>query len=74
MNAKTILVVDDEAAVRDVLRAVLEAEGWTVREASTPDAMMEELDTGEIDLVTLDLGLGRDGGLALARRAPTTTS
>jgi two-component system phosphate regulon response regulator OmpR len=67
VTTKTILVVDDEPEVRAALRAALEAEGWRVREAGDTRTMIEAVEAGGIDLVTLDLGLGADGGLACAR-------
>lgn len=64
---KTILVVDDEAPVRHALRAVLEAEGWRVREAADIREMASQIELGDVDLVTLDLGLGGTDTLRLAR-------
>lgn len=62
-----ILVVDDEAAVRQSLVAGLSAEGWTVVEAANRDEMFARLDQERYDLVTLDICLGADDGLNLAR-------
>ena len=67
MERQTILIVEDDAAVRAALRECLEAEGWAVREAQDAAGMLREIETGGIDLVTLDLGLGADDGFALAR-------
>ncbi|MBK5958694.1 DNA-binding response regulator [Rhodoplanes elegans] len=61
-----ILVVDDDEAVREVLRKGLEAEGFAVREAAGKKSLLEALDAEPIRLITLDLGLGRDDGLSLA--------
>lgn len=67
MEQQTILVVEDHEDVREALRDCLEAEGWAVREAQDAAGMMQQIEAGGIDLVTLDLGLGADDGLALAR-------
>jgi len=67
MPSLRILVVDDESAVRSILRAGLEAEGWTVVEAADRDQLFDALDRHSPDLVTLDLALGADDGLMLAR-------
>ncbi|OOY16366.1 response regulator transcription factor [Thioclava sp. DLFJ4-1] len=67
MEQQTILVVEDDPSVRGALRDCFEAEGWSVREASDATGMMQEIEAGDVDLVTLDLGLGADDGLALAR-------
>lgn len=64
----SILVVDDEASVRAVLRAGLEAEGYIVSEAASFPAIERRLaESAPVDLVTLDLGLGGEDGLRLAR-------
>lgn len=67
MTKFRILVVDDEAAVRQSLVAGLSAEGWTVAEAANRVEMFARLEEDRFDLVTLDLRLGPDDGLILAR-------
>ena len=67
MTKLRILVVDDEAAVRQSLVAGLSAEGWTVAEAANRVEMFSRLEQERFDLVTLDLCLGPDDGLILAR-------
>jgi DNA-binding response OmpR family regulator len=62
-----ILVVDDEPEIRRLLRTCFEREGYAVVEASDADAARTALDRGTVSLVTLDLALGRDDGLSLAR-------
>ena len=63
-----ILVVDDEAALRAILREAFEAEGFAVSEARDKAALLRSLETEPVDLITLDLGLGREDGLELARQ------
>jgi DNA-binding response OmpR family regulator len=67
-EARTILVVDDEAAVRALLRDCFELEGYKVEEAGEAEAALNFLQTTRVQLVTLDLNLGGDNGLELARR------
>lgn len=67
MTAGRILVVDDDPAIRNVLRSGLQAEGWEVSEAADRAGMIDCLENLLIDLVTLDLSLGADDGLTLAR-------
>jgi two-component system, OmpR family, response regulator len=62
-----VLVVDDDPAVRELLRDCLEPEGFRVSEAADSAAMRALLSAGHIDLVTLDLMLGGENGLDLAR-------
>ncbi len=65
---KTILVVDDEEPVRALLRDCFELEGYRVEEAADARAARERIDAGTVHLITLDLGLGGDNGLELARQ------
>ena len=67
-NGKTrILVVDDDAKIRTLLRRLFEGEGWEVLEASSRDEVRGQLAAGKVDLVTLDLVLGGEDGLTIAR-------
>jgi two-component system, OmpR family, response regulator len=66
-NSQHILVVDDDPAIRELLRDCLEPEGFRVSEAADSAAMRALLSAGHIDLVTLDLMLGGENGLNLAR-------
>jgi DNA-binding response OmpR family regulator len=59
--------VDDEPEVRAVLRAGLEAEGFRVLEAGNGAEAESQLAEASVDLVTLDLRLGGEDGLKLAR-------
>lgn len=64
---KTILVVEDDNAVRDVLRFSLERAGYVVTTAATAASASSELDHFVPDLVLLDVGLPDMGGLELLR-------
>jgi DNA-binding response OmpR family regulator len=61
-----VLIVDDDPAIRELLRDCLEPEGFRVSEASDSSGLHAALARGNIDLVTLDLMLGGENGLALA--------
>ncbi len=63
-----ILVVEDEAAVRGILREGLEAEGFMVSEARDEAGLIRSLEAEPVHLITLDLGLGQEDGLELARQ------
>jgi DNA-binding response OmpR family regulator len=67
-----ILIVDDEPEVRTLLRTGLEAEGFAILEAADGRQAMAMLESQPIDLVTLDLKLGGEDGLKLARELRTT--
>lgn len=62
-----ILVVDDDPEIRHLLRVALTREGYVVFEAGDALATRTRLERGGIQLITLDLSLGADDGLTLAR-------
>jgi two-component system OmpR family response regulator len=64
---QTSLIVDDEPEVRTLLRTGLEGEGFAVAEAADGREAMALLDKLPISLVTLDLKLGGEDGLKVAR-------
>ncbi len=64
----TVLVVDDEPNIRDVLRYALEREGFQVRLAAGGEAALAELGSGGVDLVVLDVMMPGIDGLEVCRR------
>jgi two-component system phosphate regulon response regulator PhoB len=62
---KTILVVEDEAPVREVLRFSLERAGYVVEGAGSGRNAMREIDNCVPDLIVLDVGLPDIDGLEL---------
>jgi two-component system, OmpR family, response regulator len=66
-----ILVVDDDPEIRNLLHVAFAREGYAVSEASDAATAKSRLDRGGIDLITLDLSLGADDGLTLAREIRT---
>ncbi|QYO77714.1 response regulator [Devosia salina] len=67
MQTHHILIVDDDAQIRRMLRRCLEDEGYRVSESGDGENIEAAL-RGGVDLVTLDLNLGRADGLAVARQ------
>jgi DNA-binding response OmpR family regulator len=63
----TILVVDDEATVREVVHKYLEREGFRVIEAETGPLALHLLHQEQPDLVVLDLMLPGLDGFTIAR-------
>jgi two-component system, OmpR family, response regulator len=61
-----ILVVDDDAGVRALLRDCFELDGFKVSEAADSRQMKAALAASHVDLVTLDLMLGGENGLLVA--------
>lgn len=62
-----VLIVDDEPEIRALLRTGLEQEGFKVIEAGTGMEAEAQLKAAPVDLVTLDLNLGGEDGLKVAR-------
>lgn len=62
-----VLIIDDEPPIRRLLRTVLEAESYRVREAADARTALAEVAQG-VDLVLLDLGLPDMDGLELLGR------
>ncbi|UEM03929.1 response regulator [Skermanella rosea] len=61
-DACDVLVVDDDAAARDVLRRTLERAGFTVAEAEDGLAALDRMQTGRPLVVVLDLGMPAPDG------------
>jgi DNA-binding NtrC family response regulator len=61
----SVLIIDDEAAIRESLQTLLELEGYGVECASTGTAGMARLGERNFDLVLLDLALPDRNGIDL---------
>jgi CheY-like chemotaxis protein len=59
-----VLVVEDEAATRELLRRVLEGEGWTVAEAENGRAALDRVAEERPALILLDLMMPEMDGFA----------
>ena len=53
-----ILILDDEPDIRELMRGILEDEGFTVRTAATGDTALEEISLRQPSLLILDVWLG----------------
>ncbi len=67
---ETVLLVEDEQAVRAIIARVLRRQGYNVLEAATPGAAIDAFDrhAGEIDLLLTDVVMPEMNGPALAQR------
>jgi DNA-binding NarL/FixJ family response regulator len=69
---RTVVIVDDHAAVRDVARVVAEATGLVVvAEAADGAAAIAAVATTAPDVVLLDIGLPGLDGITIAERLAT---
>ena len=66
--APVVLIVDDDARLREYVRVNLEAEGYEVREAASARAGLEALDRESPDLILLDVMMPRVDGWEMLKR------
>ena len=68
----TVLVVDDDPALRMLCRVNLELDGYTVLEAGTVDDAAESAGSSDVDVILLDVRMGSGvlDGLSLLDRLP----
>jgi CheY-like chemotaxis protein len=65
---ESVLVVDDEAAIRELVQLVLEDEGYRVRGAATGVEALAAVERERPDLVLSDIWMPQMDGLTLADR------
>ncbi|RJF93205.1 response regulator transcription factor [Sphingomonas cavernae] len=68
MTAPTILLVEDDPALRTLTARALQQNGYQVRPAASAPEMWTALDIGAVDLVLLDIMLPGTNGLDLCRQ------
>ena len=76
-TAERILVVDDEEDVAEVLQYLIEDEGYKVVTATTVAQLSPLLRTGGFSAALIDVSIGAESGLNLARAlkaAPSTAT
>jgi DNA-binding NtrC family response regulator len=64
-SAGAVLIIDDEAAIRESLETLLELEGYSVESAATADQGLARIGERPFDLVLLDLALPDRNGIDL---------
>ena len=72
MKKRTILAVDDEIHILELLKYNLEANGYYVKTVETGEQALEILKNEKIDAVLLDLMLPQIDGLEVLRQIRTT--
>jgi len=67
MNS-SILIVDDESSIREMLRMALESNGFQVEEANSAKSAQDKIDVKLPDLLLLDWMMPGTSGVELVRR------
>jgi DNA-binding response OmpR family regulator len=70
----TILVVDDEESIQQLLAYPLEREGYRVLQARDGEEALERFAAADVDLVLLDVMLPKLDGLEVCRRLRTSSA
>ena len=65
---RTVLVVDDDTAIVDLMRDFLEAEGFRVEGATNAREAMAALERTSVDCLLLDIMMPGESGFELCRR------
>ncbi len=65
MLKETILIIDDEAFIRENVQRILNEDGYRVLEAENSKEALELINQEDIDLALLDLNLGSENGIDL---------
>src|ERR1035438_2316562 len=74
MSAKgSILIIDDEAEIRESLEQLLKLEGYQADSAPTSDEGLKGIEIGVFDLVLLDINLPDRNGLDLLQQIKAVT-
>src|SRR5688572_19387314 len=68
MSERRVLVVDDEQETCDLLKMVLEREGFSVSTSTSAQAALEMVGAEDFDVVSTDLSMPEMGGLELCER------
>ncbi|BAN35646.1 osmolarity response regulator [Sulfuricella denitrificans skB26] len=71
-SAARILLIDDDARIRELLLRYLTEQGFDVKAAADGREMAQLLDRGRFDVWVLDLMLPGEDGLSILRRARGT--
>ncbi|MBO7743087.1 response regulator transcription factor [Paenibacillus sp. MWE-103] len=68
MDARTILVVEDESILREIIKDYFQNEGYEVLEAADGEQALQRMGSGNADLIILDIMLPKLDGWSVCRR------
>lgn len=67
-NTITLLIVDDEAMIRNLLEKILSKEGYKILTAKDGLEALEVMESSKVDIVISDMKMPRMNGLELLKR------
>lgn len=67
-DARTVLIVDDDPAIHDLVQAMLDADSWKLESAYSGEEALSKLSTGAYDLVLTDIVMPGLDGLGLLKQ------
>lgn len=70
----SILIIDDERAIRNVLKDILNNEGYTTTEASDGEVGLTQFAAGNFDLVLCDIKMPKIDGIEFLQKAKEINS
>src|SRR5204862_3202223 len=70
MSTETVLVIDDELNIRELIAETLEADGYKVMQAETGARAVAVLASRPVDIVLCDIQLPDTSGIEQASRSP----
>lgn len=68
MSQRSILVVDDELLIRDLLYDFFQSQGWKISVAENGQKALQVLEEEKIDLVLTDIKMPMMDGITLTRQ------
>ncbi len=63
-----ILIIDDEKAIRNTLREILEYEGYQIEEASNGEEGIQKIESDDFDMVLCDVKMPKMDGMAVLNK------
>ena len=73
-NAKTILVIDDDIDLQQLVKIAIKTKGYTIETANNGLEALVKLETVTPDLIILDMNMPKMGGLEFYQRICDQTS
>ena len=68
---KTILIIDDSIIIQEQLKDIFQNRNYNIQVASNATQAMEVIQTNNIDLIILDVNLGKENGIEFLQKNKT---